>query len=250
LVSVSTPPGVAVGRIPAGFEPVTMARLDKARADWLGQSIRDFLAKLDPSSGRDHERLVGLLIDHDLALRAADRAARWQPALAQGSAGEQELLESIPTARAEVAGVVRAAGQADDLASAEGYLGLSQDAVNRPAGGIPEPVASCRIRAFGRPMAMVGVVQGRDDPSVHPTLMLGGSARVETSDAGPTRSAIVGAALAVAVIIATTLVGRRAPLAAAVSLAVMLIISALAGGPMLLAGGLALAVVAWKAAPA
>jgi hypothetical protein len=244
LVSVSTPPGVAVGGIPAGFEPVTMARLDKARADWLGQSIRDCLAKLDPSSGRDHERLVGLLIDHDLALRASDRAARWKRAVAQGSAGERELLESIPTARAEVAGAVRASGQADNLASAEGYLGLSQDAVNRPAGGIPEPVASCRIRAFGRPMAMVGVVQGLDDPSAHPSLILSGSARIEPSEGGPTRSAILGAALAVTVIIATTLVGPRAPLAAVVSLAVLLIISAMAGGPVLLAGGLLLAAVA------
>ena len=53
-----------------------MARLDMARADWLAQSIRESLAKLDRSSGRDHERLVSLLINHELALRAAERAAR------------------------------------------------------------------------------------------------------------------------------------------------------------------------------
>jgi hypothetical protein len=248
LVSVSTPPGLTVERIPAGFEPATMARLDRARADWLGQSIRDALAKLDVSSGRDHERLVGLLINHDLVLRAADRAARWKPSLAQGSAGEQDLLESIPTARAEVARSVRAAGLTDDLALVQGYLGLTPGPSNRPPGGIPEPVSSCRIRAFGRPTAMLGVVQGLDDPSAHSGLTLGDAARIEPSDGGATRAAILGAALAVAVIIATVLAGPRAPLAAAVSLAVMLIISALAGGPLLLAGGLALAVIAWRSA--
>ncbi len=91
LVSVSTPAGVAIEEVPAGFERVAMARLDKARADRLGQSIRDSLAKLDRSSGRDHERLVALLIHHELALRAAERALRggttrtWRPPAKTGS---------------------------------------------------------------------------------------------------------------------------------------------------------------------
>lgn len=84
---------------PAGFERVAMASLDKARADWLGQSLRDSLAKFDRSSGRDHERLVGLLINHELALRAADRAAHRDDALlSQGSVGQRELFQSIERA--------------------------------------------------------------------------------------------------------------------------------------------------------
>jgi hypothetical protein len=145
-----------------------------------------------------------------------------------------------------VAGTVRAAGLNDDLASAQGYLGLTQGSSNRPAGGIPEPVAPCRIRAFGAPTAMIGVVQGLDEPSIHPRLRLGGAARGEPSDGGTTRSAILGSALAGIVIIATALAGPRASIAAAASLVVMLTIAALAGGPLMLAAGLALAAVAWK----
>ena len=70
LLTVFTPSGVTVEGIPAGFEPASMARLEMARADAIAQSIRSFLGQLDRSSGRDHERLVSLLINHELALWA------------------------------------------------------------------------------------------------------------------------------------------------------------------------------------
>ncbi len=55
--------------------------LEKARADGLEQSLREALARLDRSSGRDHERLVSLLINHELALRVVERAAHREDAL-------------------------------------------------------------------------------------------------------------------------------------------------------------------------
>ena len=74
FLEVFTPPGVTVAAVPAGFEPATMPQLEMARADWISQSIRGFLGQLDRSSGRDHKRLVSLLINHELALRRAGSA--------------------------------------------------------------------------------------------------------------------------------------------------------------------------------
>jgi hypothetical protein len=235
---------VSVAAIPTGFEAVTIARLDKARADWIGQSIREFVAKLDRSSGRDHERLVSLLINHELALRAADRAEAWDGAVSRRPSGKQELIESIASARAGLDEAVRSAGLADDLASARGYLGLSHEAGNRPPARIPEPIVPCRIRAFGRPSAMIGTAKGLAEPSAHRGLTFVGAARDGSLEVGADRSVILAAALAVAAILSTSLDGRRARLAAAVSLVVMLALSALAGGPVMLAGGLGLAAVA------
>jgi hypothetical protein len=244
LLSVSTPSGVTVEGTSASFERVAIASLDKARADWLGQSLRDSLAKLDRSSGRDHERLVALLINHELALRAADRAAHRDDALEQGSVGQRELLQSIAAARAGVDKTVRSAGLTDDLNSARSYLGLPRDAVDRPPGGIPEPIAPCRIRAFGRPTAMIGVNRGLDEPSSPASLTLAGGVADGYLEDGTARPLILSALIAVAAVLATLLGGRRAPLAAALALVLMLAAAALAGGPTMLAGGLGLAVIA------
>jgi hypothetical protein len=244
LLSVSAAAGVRLEGIPSGFERVAMASLDKARADWLGQSLRDSLAKLDRSSGRDHERLVALLINHDLALRAADRAAHRAGALAQGSVGQSEFLDSIAKARSGVAEAVSSAGLTDDLNSARGYLGLARDAGKRPPGGIPEPIAPCRIRAFGRPTAMIGVHRGLDEPSADVSLAIGDGVGDRYPEGESARPIILSALLAIAAVLVIALGGRRAPLAAAASLALTLAVTALAGGPAMLAGALGMAMVA------
>ncbi len=51
-----------------------MARLEMARSDWLARCVGDLVAKIDRSSGRDHEKLVSLLINHEMALRSAHRS--------------------------------------------------------------------------------------------------------------------------------------------------------------------------------
>ena len=75
LVSVYTPPGWTVSRgDSSGLEITGMARLEMARSDWLARCVGDLVAKIDRSSGRDHEKLVSLLINHEMALRSAHRS--------------------------------------------------------------------------------------------------------------------------------------------------------------------------------
>ena len=249
LVSVSTPAGLAIRQVPAGFQPVAIGRLDKARADGLGRSIRESLPKLDRSSGRDHERLVSMLINHGLAIRSAERAASLEMASFRGSAEESEFLGAIASARIGLEETVRSAGLPDDLASARGYLGLSPEAGNRPPRAIPELLAPCRIRAFGQPSAMIGMVTGLEEAPDGATLIIEGDARGTSLRGGGDRWVVLAAALAVAAIAAMSLDGRRAPVAAGISLVLMLAASALAGGPAMLAGALGLAVPALRRRP-
>ena len=76
LVSIFAPGAVTIDTDAGGLEPVTMAQLESARADGLARSFADLVARLDRSSGRDHEKLVSLLINHEMALRSAERSAQ------------------------------------------------------------------------------------------------------------------------------------------------------------------------------
>jgi hypothetical protein len=244
LVTVSTPAGVSIGGTSSGLEPVAMARLDKARADWLSRLTREALAHVDRSSGRDHERVVSLLISHGMALRAAERAANRAETASGGRTAERELAASIANARAGLDEAVRSAGLADDLNSARSYLGLSDDVGNRPPAGIPEPIVPCRIRAVGRPTALIGTLKGLDDASAPPSLTVVGTPKAPSLEVGAERWVILAAALAVAAIVATSLGGRRAAVASAVSLLLTLAASAVAGGLAMLAGAVGLAALA------
>jgi hypothetical protein len=244
LVTVSTPAGVSIGATSSGLEPVAMARLDQARADRLGSLTREALAHVDRSSGRDHERIVSLLISHGQALRAAERAANRAETASGGQAAERELAASIANARTGLDEAVRSAGLTDDLTSARSYLGLSEDGGNRPPDGIPEPIVPCRIRAVGQPTALIGTLKGLDDVSARPSLTVAGTPQAPSLELGAERSAILAAALAVAAIVATSLGGRRAAVASAVSLLLTLAASAVAGGPAMLAGAVGLAALA------
>ncbi len=244
FLELFAPPEVAIAEIPAGFETATMPRLEMDRADWILQSIVRFLGQLDRSSGRDHKRLVGLLINHELTLRIALRSARWRES-GQAQSSADPDLERIPSARIALADAVTSAGLVDDLTAAQSYLGESAVVDGRPPAGIPEPTALTRIRAFGKPTAMIGITKGTDDQSPPAVLILeshrvGLSLDLSSLD----RTAIAALLLAAAAIAATLCAGYRTACAAAMAIA--LGVAAMTGGPTLLAGGLGLAAVGWS----
>ena len=145
-----------------GLEPATTARFELARADRLGRVISNLVSRIDRSSGRDHEKLVSLLINQELALRDAERSIRWsEPSGLNTSAGRSQrdsaLIESARSDRLEI---LRRAGLEDDLASAQAYLGQSPKGVERTVIGAPELYASDRIRSPGDRTTFVGVVPG------------------------------------------------------------------------------------------
>jgi hypothetical protein len=246
LLTVSTPPQVAIQGISGGLEPATMARLEIARADWLGREISDLFPKLDRSSGRDHERLVSLLIDHQLAFRSAERSLRWSESGRIRTLGDRAVqdLALISSARDSVAEAIRSAGLTDDLASAQNYLGQPSAHRSRPPVGIPEPTTIGRIRVFGRPTAFLGITTGIDEPSSRNAVTFASRPGGTALDGLPARPGLMAALLLGAAIAASFLGGYRGIRSAA--LALVLGVAGYAGGPAMLAGGLGLAALAWR----
>ncbi len=139
---------------------------------------------------------------------------------------------------------MNSAGLMDDEAAAQSYLGESTDGASRPPAGIPEPTALGRIRAFGKPTAMMGIAKGTDDTS-SPAALTFESQRIGPSlDPSLERSAIAALLLAAAATAATLWAGYRAVRTTA--MAIVLGVAAMTGGPTLLASGLALAAIGWS----
>ena len=211
-------------------------------ADAIAQSIRNLLEQLDRSSGREHGRLVSLLINHELALRNAERACQWSES-GRNRMPDDTAIESIPKARKAVEEAVRSAGLLEDQASARRYLGESETGQGRPPTGIPEPIALGRIRALGRPAGMTGIAMGADDPTPPATLTFESDSLGLSSSQPAGGTAIIVLSVLSAAIAATLVAGRR--IISTGAMAMVLGAAAYAGGPTLLAGGLVLAAFAW-----
>jgi hypothetical protein len=249
LVSIYTPPGLTVSRgDSSGLEIAGMARLEMARADWLARCVGDLVAKFDRSSGRDHEKLVALLINHEMALRGALRNIQaLDPARAKVEsdrfANDFATLRSARAARNET--IVRA-GLEDDVAAAQTYLGEGSPTLARPHFGAPEPIASDRIRFLGRPTTLIGLIPGVD-VTAPPTILTLETRPLDDLASALPLQAIITIVLISGIALATVGMGRWNR-QGSVALLAALALAAYTGGPTSLATGLALALVGWKTA--
>jgi hypothetical protein len=246
IVAVYTPEEVTIAEEFASLEPAGMARIDLARADWLAASIGELVRRIDRSSGRDHERLVSLLVNHEMALRSAERNVGQ---IARGSTradvdGDRADPRAIQAARTSVIETTRRAGLEADLASVQSYLGESPRGLTGPLVGIPEPSISDRIRLFGYPFALIGVMPGVDDPSSRTPLTLETRSWLARRNQLPGRLVITLALLFGIALLATGLV--RGLWSTALALSMALGVAWVTGGPLLGAGALAMAAAGWK----
>jgi hypothetical protein len=246
LITVTVPPEYAVAGDSAGFETATMARLEMARADWLARSIGDFVTKVDRSSGRDHERLVSLLINHEMALRSAERSEAEGALQSDRAANDRgpDPSEAIRAARAARAETTRRAGLQQDLAAASVYLGTSTSDGARPLVGVPDAHAPDRIRRFGRPFALMGSLAGVDETAPKRSLTI--EPRLWQEDANRARGqAIAGLAVLLGLVVVAT-AWRPSFLGHVPALAMALAYAGYTGGPLALAAGLGLVAAGWR----
>jgi hypothetical protein len=247
LVSIHTPSGVAVREGDTGGLEVTgLARLEMARADWLSHCTGDLVAKLDRSSGRDHEKLVSLLINHEMALRSAERNVRWTrhgPTKDEIARVEHDLA-LIRVARTTRDDTMRRAGLEEDLSSARIYLGELPARLIRPMGGIPEPSEPERVRLVGRPASLVGVVPGIEGKSSAASLTL----EARPWDAFDTLSLprFVTAMLLFTILLLVIISLGRRNWPNSLALVTALGLAGYTGGPLILAGGMGLAIAGWR----
>jgi hypothetical protein len=246
LVSICTPQDVTVKGALTGLEPAATARLELTRADWLERSISDLVAKIDRSSGRDHDKLVSLLINHEMALRSAARSEESADSKAArpGNQGTRSSAAMIQAARAASIETLRRAGLDADLAAVQTYLGESPADLSRPLPSVPEPTNPDRIRAIGRPFRLVGFAPGVDEPTPRNSLVLEDSPWYASGYYLPLPAVV--ALVLVAGIAVATLIPRRRFWFDSMALLMALGLAGYLGGPIALAGGLGLAAAGWK----
>ena len=223
-----------------------MARLEMARADWLARSINEFIAKFDRSSNRDHEKLVPMLIGHEMYLRSALRSqAGDHPAGRAETERAERGPERIEAARATRVESLRRAGLEQDLAAANRYLGQAVENVMRPLAGVPEPNAPERIRTFGLPSPLMGVLPGVDDPPSKTPLVLESRPWDDRANQPGGQTIIALLVLMAIALVTTWRPGRRT---SSLALFMALGLAGYVGGPLTLAGALGLAAAGWKKA--
>jgi hypothetical protein len=247
LVAVHLAPQTVIEGDLGGLEPAATSRFELARADQLGRVISDLVSRIDRSSGRDHEKLVSLLINQEMALRDAERSIRWsEPSRLNTSGGrfqrDSALIESARSDRLEI---LRRSGLEDDLASAQAYLGQSPKGVERSVIGVPELYASDRIRSPGDRTTFVGVVSGIDGPRTRSPLTIASRSRKETGHQVRTRAVLMLVVL-VGIWLATMVFRRRAWIDSVV-LILVLFLAGYWGGPVVLLGGLGITAAGWWA---
>jgi hypothetical protein len=244
LVTVYTPPQIGIQGDFGGLEPTTMARVEMVRAEWIASSISDLVAKFDRSSGRDHERLVLLLLSQEMALRSAARSDQRGDLQAKPrtlrAGPSPEKIRAARTASVETA---RRAGLEADLASVQDYLGESRTDLAGPLVPVPEPTTPDRIRLFGRPFTLIGAMPGIDEPASRPSLTFENRAWAALVSRPPVRL-IVALILTVGIALLTTRI-RGGRWITSLALAMATLIAYSLGGPTIAVGSLALAGVGW-----
>jgi hypothetical protein len=244
LLALHLPPQTKIdGELP-GLEPAAPPRFELARAERLGRVISDLVSRIDRSSGRDHEELVSLLINQELALRDAQRSSRAsKPLEATASSDRVErelaLIESARNNRLEI---LRRAGLDNDLASAQAYLGQSPKGPDRPLVGVPEAYATDRVRSTGERTTFVGAVAGVDGPPAQIPLAIGSASRE-----GLWHPRLAGGVLLMLAFLAaalSTLIPRRRTWVDWLGPALVLFALGYSGEPAVLLGGMAIAAIA------
>ncbi|WP_406695457.1 hypothetical protein V5E97_30995 [Singulisphaera sp. Ch08] len=205
-------------------------RQDISRAETHGRLIADRLVTIDRSSLLEREALVASLIDFELMLRSAERAAVWESPLSS-STRETELRVIQARVRSARQGLAEAVETAalDELArAARVHLGLAREETTGTTMEIAEPTVSVRLRRLGQPRRFDGEL----DRSGGPPALLATSKPSTWSSDSDQASGYMWAAVALPPLVwgLTRRTGRPNNLASVLLLVVTLTVTAIGGG--------------------
>ena len=245
LVTVYLPPNAVIRPSPGDLEAVGPERLDLERAGRIARRITELLSEMDRGSGRDRQRLTSLLIEHELALRTAERALEAlvrSPDRARRDRASREL-EVVRTSRDAMDEAVRSAGLDERLEAARVYLGLVERSEDSQAPGVPEPTNIDRIRGIGQPTFLIGSTPGLQSPPARVDIHLERSpGRTEDAEDRARSRLLLAFLLGLAL---ASLGAARLARTQAVMIAAGLALASIAGGPSALAAGAAAALFGW-----
>jgi hypothetical protein len=245
LVTVYVPDQHSLAGEVAGLRPASRQRQEMARADWLLRSISDFVVRIDRSSNRDHQKLVSMLIGHEMHLRSAVRSeqgtSRGGDTKSGPAGGDPGWIQA---ARASRVDAVRSAGLEEYLAIANRYLGESSPGKPQASPSVPEPVAPERIRTLGRPIPLLGPLPGVDAPPAKTSLQVAGQPWNDGAAVLESRTII---ALLMFIVLGLLTAGLRPGVATnAAALLMALVLAGYIGGPLALLGAPALALLGFR----
>jgi hypothetical protein len=163
-MTASLPVGLTFNPLGEGLEALVPERFELERAYRIARQISEFVGQIDRRSARDRERIVSLVIAHELSLRSAERSLKWATRGGDGTHGErvQRDLEMIQSARKALTESLRAAKLEKEIESAQLALGVLQTGTpSVPAA--PELVTSDRFRSLGMPTFWIGQSSGLDE---------------------------------------------------------------------------------------
>ncbi len=245
LVTLYMPAEYTLGREIGELRPTSMARLEMARADWLLRSVNDFVPRIDRGSNRDHQKLVSMLIGHEMRLRSVSRSDRLTVAAGDASNNRTGATSSwVEAARARRAEAVGRGNLEQDLAIANRYLGASSTSEVQISPTVPEPNAPERIRTLGRPISLMGVLPGVDVPPTK--LSLVAESGLWTANANEPASRMIIALVLLMVIGLLTMGWRPGVRTGMLALFLVLGLACLLGGPLEVAVALGLALLGFR----
>jgi len=141
---------------------VASDRQDITRAERLGRLIADRLSTIDRSSLRDREALVASLVDFELLLRSAERAAVWESGSPSSTReAEIQLIRlRVSAARRVLSEAVETAALDELTRAAWVHLGFVREDSLAPTPEIPEATVPVRLRRLGQPRRFEGESDG------------------------------------------------------------------------------------------
>ncbi|WP_165243950.1 hypothetical protein [Paludisphaera soli] len=247
LLSVHVPAEATLKASSVGLTPIAPERLQLDRADRAARRAFDLIAAMDRGSGRDRGLLVSLLIEHESALRGAERV------LAAASKGADRArrdraardLEVVKASRLQVVEALRSTGLDEPVAAAWSYLGLRGKGPDvAPSGaGVPEQVDRERVRRLGRPAYFAGPAPGLTDPPMRLEVEGDRAPEYVAVSEGRARSLLLLALLMGLGLAGLTSAGQAG--AQSLIAAATLSLAAVAGGPLALSAGAAALAWGW-----
>jgi hypothetical protein len=174
LVTACLPVGLTLNPLGEDLEASVPERFELERAYRTARQISEFVSQMDRRSARDRDRLVSLVIAHELSLRSAERS--WKRATRGGNGihgeGAQRDLETIQSTRKALTESLRAAKLEKEIEAAQLALGALQTGT-AAALSAPEPMTPDRFRKLGQPTFWIGQCAGLDEDR---TTMIGSNA--------------------------------------------------------------------------
>jgi hypothetical protein len=160
VVTVRAPASLRVLCPTGRLASVGLEKAELEKAEWLVDETAGALRGLDRSSRRDAENLVASLIQFEMLLRRAERAAAFDPGAVANLREERssQADRNSRRLRSRLADAVQTEALDEFDYAARFHLGLVPEPAVAPVAPTPEIPPVVQVRPVGRPYSFQGVL--------------------------------------------------------------------------------------------